>query len=132
MGVSSSTARLRAGSVCHRRSRCCSRRPEDSVTMLRLFRTWRLRLRSLLRKETVDTELHHELLFHFDELVAAKIADGLSPADARAFAHRTFGNIGALEESCRDERRVTWVQDLRQDIVYGLRILRARPGFTVI
>ena len=102
------------------------------MTVPRLLRVWRLRLRSLVRKDAVDTELHRELAFHFDELVAEKIEEGLSPAEARQAAHRALGNIAALEESCRDQRRVTWMQDVRQDIVYGLRILRKHPGLTTI
>jgi len=77
------------------------------MTVPRLLRVWRLRLRSLLRRDAVDTELHRELAFHFDELVAAKIEEGLSPANARQAAHFALGNTAALEESCRDERRVT-------------------------
>jgi putative ABC transport system permease protein len=80
----------------------------------------------------VDDELHRELVFHFDQLVAEKIADGLSPAEARRAANRALGNIAALEEDCRDERRVSWIHDLRQDVVYGTRMLRKHPGLTTI
>jgi putative ABC transport system permease protein len=98
----------------------------------RLFRVWRLRLRSLVRKDAVDTELHRELAFHFDELVADKIAEGLSPNAARQAAQRALGNVAALEDYCRDERRVTWLHDLRLDVVYGMRMLRKHPGLTTI
>ena len=100
--------------------------------MLRLFRVWRLRLRSLVRRDAVDTELHRELSFHFDELVAEKIEQGLSPAEAGQAAHRELGNIAALEESCRDQRGVNWLLDLQQDVVYGLRMLRKHSGFTTM
>src|SRR6185436_10044985 len=77
-------------------------------------------------------ELSRELAFHFDQLVTEHVEQGLSPAEARQAAHRMLGNIAVLEESCRDERRVSWAHDLRQDIVYGVRILRKHPGFTTI
>jgi putative ABC transport system permease protein len=102
------------------------------VTWRRLLRVWRLRLRSLFRSDAVDTELHRELAFHVDRLIAEKIEEGLSPAEAREVACRTFGNLAALEEQCRDERRVNWIDDVRQDIVYGVRILRKHPGFTAV
>jgi len=102
------------------------------VSLLRPLRVLRLRLRSLVRKNTADTELHRELAFHFDQLVAEQIAQGLSPDAARQAAHRAFGNAAVLEESCRDERRITWLHDLQQDIVYGVRMLRKQPVFTAI
>src|SRR6185436_14232782 len=77
-------------------------------------------------------ELSRELAFHFDQLVTEHVEQGLSPAEARQAAHRALGNVAVLEESCRDERRVSWAHDLRQDIVYGVRILRKHPGFTTI
>jgi len=102
------------------------------VSLLRPLRVWRLRLRSLVRKDAADTELHRELAFHFDQLVAEQIEQGLTPDAARQAAHRAFGNAAALEESCRDERRVTWIHDLQQDIVYGVRMLRKQPVFTAV
>ena len=99
---------------------------------LRLVRVWRLRLRSLVRQGAADRELRRELAFHFEELVAEHIEQGLTPDQARQAAHRAFGNAAALEESCRDQRRVTWFHDLRQDIVYGARMLRKQPGLTTI
>ena len=102
------------------------------MAFLRLLRVWRLRLRSLVRKEAADRELRRELAFHFEQLVAEHIEQGLTPDQAREAAHRAFGNVAVLEESCRDQRRVTWFHDLRQDIVYGVRMLRKQPGVSTI
>ena len=102
------------------------------MTGLRLLRVWRLRLRSLFRKDTSEAELQRELEFHIEQLIAEKIDEGLPAAEAREVAYRMFGNVAALAESCRDQRRVSWAHDLYQDIVYGARMLRKRPGFTAV
>jgi len=102
------------------------------VTPIRFFRIVRHRLRALFGKDTADDELSRELALHFDLLVEEYKAEGLSLEDAQRAARRTIGNVPLLEEQCRDHRRVAWFHDLRQDIFFGMRMLRTNPGFTAV
>src|SRR5437764_8949102 len=98
----------------------------------RLSRVGRNRLRSAIAKDELDASLSRELNFHFEQLVKENTDDGMSLPEARQAALRTLGNVPLLEEQCRDQRRVTWFHDLRQDALHGLRILRKSPGFTAV
>jgi len=91
-----------------------------------------LRFRSLFRRSAVDHDLDDELRFHLDRQIAANIAAGMRPADARNAALREFGGVDQIREECRDMRKVNWLQDLVQDARYGFRILRKAPGFTAV
>jgi hypothetical protein len=102
------------------------------MTPSRLRRVARQRLRALFHKDTADEELSRELAFHFDLLVEELKAEGLSAEEAQRSARRSIGNLSLLEEQCRDHRRVSWFHDLRQDVVYGMRMLWRNPGFTVV
>ena len=102
------------------------------MTLSRLYRIAQQRLRSVLHKKAADEELSRELALHFELLVEELHADGMSREEAQRAARRALGNMPMLEEQCRDQRRVSWFLDLQQDIVYGMRMLRANPGFTAV
>jgi predicted permease len=98
----------------------------------RLLRIARQRLRALFRRDEVDDELARELSFHVEQLTQEYVEGGMSEREARLAARRVVGNIPLLEEQCRDTRTVAWLHDVRQDLIYGARMLRRNPGFTVV
>lgn len=99
---------------------------------MRLVKTVRLRLRSMFRSSRVEQELAEELRDHLERQIELHMAAGLSRADARAAAHREFGNVGLVQEQCRDTRGVTWLEDLMRDVVYALRGMRRAPGHAAV
>ncbi len=102
------------------------------MNLARLKRVAGHRLRSLVREDRADAELAGELAFHLDELARENVADGMTANEAQRAARRKLGNIALLEEQCRDQRRVSWFRDLKQDVLYGWRMMRRSPGFTAI
>jgi predicted permease len=99
---------------------------------VRMLDKARLRLRSLLRRPHLDSELEAELAFHLDQLIEENISSGMSLEQARLAARRVIGGIAQYKEECRDMRRVNFVEDLVQDVRYTLRSLAKSPGFTAV
>jgi predicted permease len=99
---------------------------------LRLLRIARQRWRALFRRDAVDDELARELSFHLEQLTQEYVERGMSEHEAQLAARRAVGNIPLLEEQSRDTRKVAWLHDLRQDVVYGARMLWRNPGFSIV
>jgi putative ABC transport system permease protein len=102
------------------------------MTMTRLLRIGRHRVRALFAQAAVDDELARELAFHFERLVEEQVAAGLRPEAARQAARRSLGSPAAIEDACRDHRRVGWLQDLGQDAACAVRMLRRSRAFACV
>jgi putative ABC transport system permease protein len=88
-----------------------------------------IRLRSLLRRETVESEMEDELQFHSERQLEKYLKEGLSSDEAARRVRMTFGGMEQVKEDCRDARGVSLFEDLMQDFRYGWRTLLKSPGF---
>ena len=74
-----------------------------------------------------DEDFSAEIQAHLDLEIARLVADGRSAADARAEALRSFGNVAAVRERYYEANRWMWLEQMVQDLRYGLRGLRRVP-----
>src|SRR5271156_157218 len=91
-----------------------------------------VRLRSLFRRETVESEADAELRFHFERQVEKYLKSGMSRSEATRRTRLEFGGHEQLKEEIRDARGVSFIETFVQDIRYGMRTLRKNPAFAVI
>jgi putative ABC transport system permease protein len=102
------------------------------MSLERWLYTLPLRIRSLFRRPDVERELDEEIRDHLERQVAANVALGMSPVDARTSALREFGGVERRKEEVRETRGFTLLEHLVQDVRFAARTLRKSPVFTTV
>lgn len=77
-----------------------------------------------------ESQLNREIAHHLQQLTDEYLRQGYTREEAARQARKDFGGAEQFKEECRDERRFAWLTGLRQDLVFGLRMMRRAPVVT--
>jgi|HubBroStandDraft_3_1064219.scaffolds.fasta_scaffold00797_2 predicted permease len=93
-----------------------------------IFHRWR----ALFRRRAVEAELDAELRFHCEREIEKLVQAGRTREEAARLTRLAFGGLDQVKDACRAARGVQPLETLLRDLGYGLRMLRAHPGFTAV
>lgn len=96
------------------------------------WKRFRRRLRYWLDHSERNRLLWEEMEFHIESTIEDLVAQAMSEPEARAMAHRRFGNMTQTSEEARSTWIARWINDLAQDLRYSFRGMRRDPGFTAL
>ena len=97
-------------------------------------------LRSWLWRVPIEQEVEEEIAFHLEMRTRELIAQGMDAATARETALARAGDLARLRASCvelgrkrdREMRLTQRLEELRDDVKFAVRQLRASPAFTAV
>jgi putative ABC transport system permease protein len=81
------------------------------------------------RRKALDG-LDEEIRDHLEREVEISIARGLSTDEAHRQARLAFGNVALVQEDTRAAWTWSWLEQARQDLRFGVRILKNSPGLS--
>ena len=90
------------------------------------------RVVTMFRRRKLDLELDEELQAHLEMAAEEHRRRGRSAEEARNAALRDFGGLTQVREHVREREGVLWVENVRRDLGYALRMLKKGPGFAAV
>ena len=88
-------------------------------------------IRNTIRRQRIDRELSEELGSYVELLTEKNMKQGMNERDAWRAAMLETGGVEQVKEEVRANRAGFALETFFQDLRYGLRSLRKKPGFTL-
>lgn len=92
-------------------------------------RTW---WRALRHEGAVNAQVEEELRFHIESYAEDLMRGGMSREEATRRAKAELGSLAAARENSRQAWGTRWVDELRSDLRFALRMLAKSPGFALV
>lgn len=89
-------------------------------------------LRWLIQRDRAERDLQDELDSFVDMAAAERMRNGTAPDNARRLAVQDLGGLEQAKERVRSGRHGAWLDEVRQDLHYGLRQIRRNPTFSSV
>jgi predicted permease len=87
---------------------------------------------AVAHRARLDRDLDDELTDYVERRTAEHVNRGLTPEDARRAALIEVGGIEQVKESVRDVQVGAALDQIRQDVLHAVRMLRKNVGFTTV